>query len=400
MSTWYQKVAWKAALSLVTPCLLAKNRVETVKGFLLPEPPFLLLSDHANALDPYVIGGYSPFPIRFMANIEGVSRLKAAFADLVGAYGRRKGQNDMAALRRTFELSAAGDAVGLFPEGDRSWDGASLPLRPGVARLAKKLSVPLVLIRQRGNYLSRPRWAKTPRRGPWTLEARVFTEAEVARYSDGLLEEIIKSALEKDEIKDARREGRPFSGKGVAEGVERLLWQCPVCGKAEDTEGRGTALRGVGDEIVCVRCGARWKLDANLAVRPLNAPLSIHAEPIEDLKDWCDWQRRCLPNLSLESRHGNKGMRSSRVFLSRIRKGRLERIGRGTLRLYAGELLFESRDALFVFPSAEVRGFVDNFNAFSEFGHKDERWRLEFGGDNAAKWCFALGDVRNRGGAA
>ena len=41
-------------------------------------------------------------------------------------------------------------------------------------------------------------------------------------------------------------------------------------------------------------------------------------------------------------------------------------------------------------PAPAVRGFVDNFNAFSEFDYRGQRWRLEFGGGNAAKWAYAL----------
>jgi 1-acyl-sn-glycerol-3-phosphate acyltransferase len=399
MSTWYQSAAWGLFHALAAERLLWRQGVEVGGGNSLPSsPPFLLVADHANALDPYVIGSLFAFPIHFMANIEGVSPIKAAFADLFSAYGRRKGATDIGALRRTFELAASGDSIGIFPEGDRSWDGASLPLRPGVARLAKRLGLPLVIVRQRGNYLTRPRWARSRRYGRWTLEPVVFEAAELGRYSEALLDQMIERALAKDEIKDAQAEGREFSGRGNAEGVERLLWQCPACGEADDEEGRGTALRGEGNVIRCARCGASWSLDANLRVEPLDARSVPGGFPLADLKDWSDWQRRGLRTVASERRPS--GLVASSVALSRRRGGALERFGRGALRLRNGELLFESGRSRFVFRAAEVRGFVDNFNTFSEFGHRGERWRLEFGGGNVAKWCYALGYRGGEGGAA
>jgi hypothetical protein len=152
-------------------------------------------------------------------------------------------------------------------------------------------------------------------------------------------------------------------------------------------------LAGRNDEIRCVRCGSRWSVDANLRVRPINTPLSLHETPIADLKDWSDWQRRRLPDLLREEGRGPGGFGTSLVSLSRRKGTALERFGRGSLRLDEGEVLFESADLRLSFPVTEVSGFVDNFNVFSEFGHRGERWRLEFGEGNSAKWCQALSSI-------
>lgn len=404
MAHWYQEAVWGLYGALGGPGLLERNRVELAGGPFPGDCPFLLLADHSNALDPWVLGALSRRPIRFMANLEGVSPLKAAFADLVGAYGRRKGSADLGALKRTIALAEGGDSIGIFPEGDRSWDGASMPLRPGSGRLAKRLGLPLVLARQSGNYLSMPRWASTPRRGRWTVELLTFGADEVARYSSDVLECIIGSFLAKDEIREAQREGRDFSGSGLAEGVERLLWQCPVCGKHEDSEGRGTPIRGAGDEISCGRCGSRWRLDANLRVRALNAPHSIHLAPIADLKDWCDWQREGLEGVLIGGAAGDGpavgGLRAAHVSLSRWRAGALEGLGEGMLDLRDGELVFSSAAARLSFRAGEIRGFVDNFCSFAEFSHGGMRWRLRFGAGNIAKWCFALGGQKLAGNRA
>jgi 1-acyl-sn-glycerol-3-phosphate acyltransferase len=377
--------------SLYAPSLIKELHVTASGAELLPKPPFLLIADHANTLDPYIIGSFANTPIRYMANIEGVHPFMAAFAGLVGAYGRHKGANDIAALRKTIELARSGESIGIFPEGDRSWDGASTPLRPGAGRLAKRLEVPLVLARQKGNYLSHPRWAALPRRGRWDVNFIVYGVDELARMSDELVEATIAAAVAKNEIKDAIREGRDFSGTGVAEGVGRLLWRCPVCGKADCIVGRA-------DEIRCTRCGTRWVLDANCRVMSINAPLSLHASAIGDLKDWNDWQVTTLSELAEAREKGMPSLRSEGVVLFRRTRQGLRRLGRGRLFLRGlkrgsmkdAELVFEAPEGNVAFKAEAVHGFIDNFNTFSEFDHCGERWRLEFGGGNAAKWTYAF----------
>jgi 1-acyl-sn-glycerol-3-phosphate acyltransferase len=398
MPTWYHRASWALLKALYSGSSLKEVRAAGAK--LLPEPPFLLLADHSNALDGYAIGSFSKSPIRYMANIEGVHPAKALLAGLVGVYGRRKGASDIAALRRTISLAKSGEAIGIFPEGDRSWDGASTPIRPGAGRLAKRLAedfgLPLVLARQKGNYLVHPRWAVSSRRGRWDIEFLVYDPDELSRMSEGLVEAVVATAIAKNEIKDALAEGRYFSGNGLAEGIGRLLWRCPVCGKAD-------AISGRDDKISCGRCGARWKLDANCRVTPINAPLSLHAAEIGDLKDWHDWQVATLPELAA---NGNgRGLASEGVILSRRTRGGLHRIGRG--RLFwpgrsqrgtpAGELVFETDRASIAFDARLIRGFVDNFNSFSEFDHRGERWRVEFGGGNAAKWSYAFSNLGGAG---
>ena len=255
MPKWYHRASWAVLRSLYSPSLLRNNNVFASGADFIPDPPFLLMADHSNALDPYVLGSFSRTPIRYMANIEGVSPFAASFAELAGVYGRRKSSSDAAAIRRTFELASSGEAIGIFPEGDRSWDGRSSAIRPGAGQLARRLGVPLVLARQRGNYLSHPRWASRPRRGSWEVRFLVYGADEIARMSDGLVEAVIAKAVAKDEIRDALLRGQAFSGEGVAEGVGRLLWRCPVCGKPDSIGGRG-------NEIACERCGTRWSLDA------------------------------------------------------------------------------------------------------------------------------------------
>jgi 1-acyl-sn-glycerol-3-phosphate acyltransferase len=391
MPKWYHKASWALLRTVYGPSLKRVEISGTSGKGCFPKGPFVLMADHGNALDPYVIGSFSPRPIRYMANIEGVGQALGAFAGLVGAYARRKGVNDIASLRKTLAFARQGESIGIFPEGDRSWDGSSSSLRPGVAKLVKKLGLPLVLARQKGNYLTHPRWAAFPRRGAWEIEFATFDADELARMSEGLVDSIIATSIAKDEIKDALREGRSFEGESLAEGVGRLLWRCPVCGKAD-------CIVGIGNEIRCGRCHSLWTVDANCRVVSRNFHSGLMAAGIADLKDWHDWQAGTLGELADLSPGGLPGLRSEGVILSRRDKRGIERLGVGRLSLRRSargeedELVFDSSDARLSFRAADIRGFVDNFNAFSEFDCRGSRWRLEFNGGNAVKWACAFGE--------
>lgn len=115
MSLWYHRASWGLLRVLYAPRLIKNRRVEAAGLDKLPEGPFIIMADHSNALDAYVIGSLVGSPVRYMANLEGVSRIKAVLARLVGAYAHRKGASDIAALRETFAISRSGDAVGIFP---------------------------------------------------------------------------------------------------------------------------------------------------------------------------------------------------------------------------------------------------------------------------------------------
>jgi len=88
MPAWYQDAAWRILRGIRGQSLLAGYNVSA--RFVDPEPgdSYVLLSNHAHRLDPWVVGSLLSRTIRYMANLEGTNPAKAAFADLVGAYAQ------------------------------------------------------------------------------------------------------------------------------------------------------------------------------------------------------------------------------------------------------------------------------------------------------------------------
>lgn len=107
--------------------------------------PLIVASNHLNNADPPIIAAALPRRAVFMAKKEMfdwpiLSWLFRAF----GAFPVRRGEVDLAAMRRAAQELRKGMALMMFPEGTRSRDGKLHRGRPGTAILAMKTGAPIL----------------------------------------------------------------------------------------------------------------------------------------------------------------------------------------------------------------------------------------------------------------
>lgn len=135
-----------------------------------PAGPYLLLSNHQSVLDPFFIQTWIPYPIHPMAkSTQFAGPVFGPVMKRMYTFPVRRFQVDAHAVRTTLRYLEAGHAVHIYVEGERSWDGAMRPPRPGTVRLALKAGVPIVPCAVDGAYDVWPRWDRRPRRGPVTV---------------------------------------------------------------------------------------------------------------------------------------------------------------------------------------------------------------------------------------
>ncbi len=149
-------------------CPLAKNLFKTIfrvscKGIdLLPEPPYIVASNHRSHLDPPVLNAVFPSPLVFLAKEE-------LFKPPLGWFMRHmravpvKRRGDTQALSIALSALEKGCCVGIFPEGTRAPAGSFLPPKPGIGVIAIKSGVPVVPVLIEGTDRSLPRGASLPR---------------------------------------------------------------------------------------------------------------------------------------------------------------------------------------------------------------------------------------------
>lgn len=244
----------------------------------IQSPTFLALGNHTQNLDPALLVMGTGRHMRFVANAsltKGAAGL--VLNNLFGLIPREKGAKGDAAVALIEANLRAGISVGMFPEGNRSWDGETEFISRRTARLAKNSGAALVTYRFTGGYLLRPRWAYTRRRGPMYGElVREYTPDELARMTEDQVYEAICRDLYVDAYQSQAARGDRYPGKRLAEGLEYAAYLCPACHRF------GT-LHTREDELWC---------DCGLRARYTDTGRFASAFPFEHFGQWNRFQKQ------------------------------------------------------------------------------------------------------------
>jgi 1-acyl-sn-glycerol-3-phosphate acyltransferase len=125
-------------------------RVRTTGRDRVPaEGPFLIAANHVSFVDPLIIGGLVRRPVRFVM-YQGIYRtpvLRWLFdsGKAIPIGSERTHPEILAeAWERIDAELAAGEPVGIFPEGGITRDGEIQPFRPGIEKILARRPVPVV----------------------------------------------------------------------------------------------------------------------------------------------------------------------------------------------------------------------------------------------------------------
>ena len=142
--------------------LMADLRVEG-RELVPAEGPFILMANHRSILDAVFAQTACPRPVHTMTKSTQFGR--APFGWLLPrlhTFPVRRYRVDPQAVRTALRLLESGKPVGVYPEGERSWDGRPQPFRRGTVRLILKAGVPVVPCGISGSYEVWPRWSRRP----------------------------------------------------------------------------------------------------------------------------------------------------------------------------------------------------------------------------------------------
>lgn len=243
-------------------------------------PPFLLLANHACVWDPFIVNSLIPHPVHYVVtDAQFRSRLVKFGLSLVGGIRKTKAMSDMDSMKNIMRVKERGGVIGVFPEGQNTWDGHSLEVVPSTAKLAKLLRIPVVTARVVGAYFSLPRWAKKRRRGRVEVQFDLtLTPEELRSGSVDAVYARISQRLQHDETEYNREAKIQFRGPDRAEYLERTLFVCPSC-KSIST------LRSSGPELFCTECDLRVRFMLQGTFAPIHGTL-----PFDSIRRWNLWQ--------------------------------------------------------------------------------------------------------------
>lgn len=213
-------------------------------------PPYLVIPNHVMTWDPLIVSFHNRDPIHFVASDANFrSSLASWWLRRFGAIAKSKLRDDFGALRTVMRLVRAGRVVGVFGEGERTWDGVTLPLIPSTAKLVKAAQVPVIVPVLKGAYLSLPRWAFRSRRGRIAVEYRLaLSREEILRMDVGEIRLRLEQAMFHDEDEYQKTRQVVYTSQRAAEPMQLLLFYCPQCASLN-------RMKSERRRLFCTSCG-------------------------------------------------------------------------------------------------------------------------------------------------
>ena len=212
--------------------------------------PYLILLNHQTAFDQFFVGMAFKGAVYYLASedIFSMGAASSLIRYLVNPIPIKKQTTDVKAIKTCIRVAREGGTIAIAPEGNRTYSGRTEYMSPSIAPLARRLGMPIALLRIEGGYGVHPRWSDVVRKGNMrAYVARVISPEEYATLTDDELFAIIEKGLYVDEaVADAE-----FYHKKNAEYLERAVYMCPFCGLS--------TFESNGDVITCKKCGKQIK---------------------------------------------------------------------------------------------------------------------------------------------
>ena len=247
-------ITWLIWLLCKFILIFEKYKIEKINMEGL-KPPYMLLSNHMYFIDfelaAMVTGGNR---VNNVVSIDGYYR-RPWLMELIGAIGTRKYTSDLHLIKSIHRSLERGDILCMYPEARYSPCGIRSYIPESVGALVKRCKVPVVAIVHHGNHLRTPFWNfRKKRKVPLhTTATQILTAEQIEQMSIAQINQTICDALEYDEYRYQRENGIRITEPYRAEGLHKILYQCPRC----HTEGK---MSSEGAELFCTACGKRWTL--------------------------------------------------------------------------------------------------------------------------------------------
>ncbi len=263
------RIFYRVMTGLLRGVITRYFQIETVNTGVVPQTGAgIILANHATLFDPIWVYVLLHRPVYFAAT-EDLFRQRA-LGKLIrwfGAFPKRKAASDISALRSMFSIARRGGLIGVFPEGVRSWDGTMQPIFHGIAKLIRKLDVPVYVCRLEGAYFVFPRWARRWRRVPVkAVFSQLYRSHEIPESDASIVRDIAQAIRGSSSSRPPVDVSR-FSYRGLAVDVTHVLYRCPSCGTLE---GLKVVRPFSTNRVECSSCFSSWVIDVTCRLSPVD----------------------------------------------------------------------------------------------------------------------------------
>ena len=355
----WMRVRHKIATTLLRPVGIALVRlaygIKIEKFHDQGDRSYLIVMNHQTAFDQFFVTALFKKPVYYIASEDLFSKgfLSRALEYLVAPIPIKKQTLDLQAVKNCIKVAREGGSIALAPEGNRTYHGRTLYMKPGIASLVKKLGMPLAIMRIEGGYGVHPRWSDVFRRGAMRCYiSRVVEPEEYASMTGDDLFELIKEELWVDEGKFTGE----YRHKKNAEFLERAMYVCPWCGLS--------AFESHDDIISCTKCGRQ------IRHKPTKELEGVGFEfPHRFVADWYDAQCAYVNNLNL-TELCDAPLYEETAKLSKVQPYKNKKLLKKSakIRLYGDRIILDGKEFHFDTVSAVVVLGKNKLNIYCEEG--------------------------------
>ena len=245
------------------------------------KPPYILLSNHMHFVDfELVAHGTWPHRVNNVVSIDGYI-MKPWLMEWIGCICKRKFTTDLHLVKSIRRVVQNGDIMCMYPEARYTPIGTTAMLPESLGKLVKMNKVPVVVAIHRGNYLRAPFWDfRRKRNVPMhTTLTQVLTADQVEQMTPAQINAALREALQYDEYRYQQENGILITEPYRAEGLHKVLYQCPACKKEYSMDSQGAY-------IFCKECGKRWYLQEDGHLQAESGQTEFSHIP-----DWFEWER-------------------------------------------------------------------------------------------------------------
>ena len=273
---------WLARNFAIKPRL--KGRPVTVEKINMDgiKPPYLLLATHASMLDfPVMYTAVHPHDANNVVAIDAFKDVGDYLMRQLGCIPKRKFVKDYHLIRHMRHCAEKYKTiVCVYPEARYSLDGTTAFIPESVAKMAKLMKVPLVVLRMYGTFVAAPQWNKPEQKIPLRAELEcIATEEEIKTLPWKEIDARVQKGMARDDYAYQREHGIRLTSDHRADGLHMLLYQCPHCKKEFEMDSAGT-------KLWCNACGKVWNMSELSELSAEDGETEFRYIP-----DWSKWQR-------------------------------------------------------------------------------------------------------------
>ena len=293
-------IAWTVAYLILTILFGVELKNKQILRKL--RSSFLIIANHQCVIDPFLLNLATMRQIQYIMSDSTLRSTAIRFLfSLVGVIPKTKNMPDFETIRSILKTKQAGGIIGLFPEGQSSWDGTTQPLNSATSKLIKLLRIPVIYAIINGSFLSLPRWGRGFRRGRIIIEYRyAFSPRDLKFLSADQIQQHLIQLLARSEYDFQRQAGIAYYGSRRAEYLEIVLFLCPNCRRLGTLHSRRNCLD-------CSACGYAVYYNVQGFFKPLRG--SLH---YDTLREWNRWQTDYFRRQLDEYRHSHQAEKNMR----------------------------------------------------------------------------------------